>query len=34
VPNEAAVAAAREHDVRRQAERVEEVLLRAARAVP
>jgi glycosyltransferase involved in cell wall biosynthesis len=31
-PNEAAVAAAREHDVRRQAERVEEVLLRAARA--
>ena len=34
VPNEVALAAAREHDVRRQAERVEEVLLRAARAVP
>ncbi len=30
-PNEAARAAAAEHDVRRQAERVEEVLLRAAR---
>ena len=32
VPNEAALAAAREHDVRRQAERVEEVLLGAAEA--
>jgi glycosyltransferase involved in cell wall biosynthesis len=33
-PNEAALAAAREHDVRRQAERVEEVLLRACRDRP
>jgi glycosyltransferase involved in cell wall biosynthesis len=33
-PNEAAQAAAAEHDVRRQAERVEEVLLRAARGRP
>jgi glycosyltransferase involved in cell wall biosynthesis len=31
-PNDAARAAAAEHDVRRQAERVEEILLRAARA--
>jgi glycosyltransferase involved in cell wall biosynthesis len=30
-PNEAARAAAAEHDVRRQAERVEEILLRAVR---
>jgi glycosyltransferase involved in cell wall biosynthesis len=33
-PNEAALAAAREHDLRRQAERVEEVLLRACRDRP
>jgi glycosyltransferase involved in cell wall biosynthesis len=33
-PNEAARAAAAEHDVRRQAERVEEILLRAARGRP
>jgi glycosyltransferase involved in cell wall biosynthesis len=32
--NAAALAAAREHDVRRQAERLEEILLRAARARP
>jgi len=31
VPNEAARAAAAEHDVRRQAERIEEILARAAR---
>jgi glycosyltransferase involved in cell wall biosynthesis len=34
VPNEAARAAAAEHDVRRQAERVEAILLRAARDRP
>ena len=33
-PNEAARAAAAEHDVRRQAERVEEILVRAARGRP
>ncbi len=33
-PNEAARAAAAEHDVRRQAERVERVLLRACRDRP
>ena len=33
-PNEAARAAAAEHDVRRQAERVEAILLRAARDRP
>jgi hypothetical protein len=30
IPNDAARAAAAEHDVRRQAERIEEILLRAA----
>jgi glycosyltransferase involved in cell wall biosynthesis len=34
VPNVAARAAAAEHDVRRQAERIETILLRAARAAP
>ena len=33
-PNDAARAAAAEHDVRHQAERVEEILLRAARGRP